>query len=292
MPHLILSIGFMCGSIAWSAVCRGLGMNKKMFIKCSKCGDVSESAKMAESYYVCGSCGNYEPLFYDTRIHFLVDKDSFVETNGNMGFKNPIHFPEYDAKYIKAATQTSLKEGIITGKARIDDEEVMLGIMDPRFIMGSMGIVVGEKITRVFETAQQEKLPVILFSASGGARMQEGIYSLMQMAKTTAAVTDFQNDGGLFISYLTNPTMGGVTASFALLGDINIAEPRALIGFAGPRVIQQTIRQNLPEGFQTAEFLLEHGYLDDIVERCNMRSYITKILKLHKNPERQYKEVM
>lgn len=263
-------------------------MSKKMFIKCSKCGDVQESVRMAESYYVCGNCGNYEPLFFDTRIQFLVDKNSFVEINGNMGFKNPIQFPEYDVKYEKATSQTSLKEGIITGKAKIADEEVMLGIMDARFIMGSMGIVVGEKITRLFEIARQEHLPVILFSASGGARMQEGIYSLMQMAKTTAAVTDFQEEGGLFISYLTNPTMGGVTASFALLGDINLAEPRALIGFAGPRVIEQTIRQKLPDGFQTAEFLLEHGYLDDIVERCDMRSYITKILKLHKRPQSQY----
>ena len=266
-------------------------MNKKMFIKCNKCGMIYESKKMEKNYYICKKCKNHETLYYKMRINFLVDKNSFIETNVNMGFKNPIDFPEYVEKYNKATIKTKMNEGIVTGKARISDEEIMLGVMDPRFIMGSMGIVVGEKITRLFEDARKKKVPVILFSASGGARMQEGIFSLLQMAKTTAAVTDYQNEGGFFISYLTNPTMGGVTASFALLGDINLAEPGALIGFAGPRVIQQTIRQKLPDGFQTAEFLLEHGYLDDIVRRENMRSYITKILKLNKKVDYQSDEI-
>lgn len=262
-----------------------------MFIKCNKCGNICETKKMKENYFICSNCGNYETLYYKMRMNYLIDANSFEETNIDIGFKNPIDFPEYNEKYNNATAQTKLIEGIITGKARISNEDIMLGIMDSRFIMGSMGIAVGEKITRLFEDAREEKLPVILFSASGGARMQEGIFSLLQMAKTTSAVTDFQNDGGLFISYITNPTMGGVTASFALLGDINLAEPKALIGFAGPRVIQETIREKLPEGFQTAEFLLEHGYLDDIVERKNMRSYITKILMLNKYVDYQSEEI-
>lgn len=257
-------------------------VSKKMFLKCSRCGTVYDSRIIKRNYYICGSCNNHEMLFYNTRIEMLVDKDSFVESNKDMGFINPIEFPEYTQKYEVAVDKTNIKEGVVTGRAKISNEEIMLGVMEPRFMMGSMGIVVGEKITRMFEEAKECNLPVVLFSASGGARMQEGIYSLLQMAKTTAAVTDFQNSGGLFISYLTNPTMGGVTASFALLGDINLAEPGALIGFAGPRIIQQTINQVLPEGFQISEYLLEHGYLDDIVERCNMRSYISKILKLNK----------
>lgn len=255
---------------------------RQMFYKCTRCKNVIESKKMEENYFVCPDCGNYEPLYCNKRVDFLVDKDSFQETNVELGFKDPLDFPEYVTKYENAVAKTKMMEGIITGKAKVSGEEIMLGVMDSRFIMASMGIAVGEKITRLFEDAMRDKLPVVLFAASGGARMQEGVFSLLQMAKTTSAVTEYQKSGGLFISYFTNPTLGGVTASFALLGDINLAEPGALIGFAGPRVIRQTIQQELPQGFQTAEFLLERGYIDEIVERKNMISYLLKIIKLNK----------
>jgi len=236
-----------------------------------------------ENHYICNACNKHEQLHYDNRIKHLVDKDSFIETNSDMSFVDPIQFPGYKEKHDIAIAKTNTSEAIITGIATIDGEKVMLGVMDSRFMMGSMGIVVGEKITRLFEEATEDKTPVIIFSASGGARMQEGIFSLMQMAKTTAALAKYNDLGGLFISVLTHPTTGGVSASYALLGDINLSEPKTLIGFAGKRVIEQTINETLSENFQTSEFLLEHGFLDAIVERKDIRNTISHLLKLHKS---------
>ena len=219
------------------------------------------------------------------RIEMLLDEGSFEEWNKEMEFSNPLDFPGYEKKVQAAQEKTGLQEAIVTGKGTIKGFETAIGICDARFIMSSMGHVVGEKITRMVERATEEKLPVIIFACSGGARMQEGIVSLMQMAKTSAALEKHHEAGQLFISVLTDPTTGGVTASFAMLGDIILAEPNALIGFAGPRVIQQTIGQKLPEGFQRAEFLLEHGFVDKIVDRENQRDVLADILRMHKKQE-------
>jgi acetyl-CoA carboxylase carboxyl transferase subunit beta len=210
-----------------------------------------------------------------------MDEGSFEEINTNTEFYNPIQFPGYMEKHQKLLEETKLSEAIITGSGTIMGNPVMIGIMDSRYMMASMGVIVGEKVTRLFEEAGRNGLPVVMFVASGGARMQEGIFSLMQMAKTSAAVAEFSEAGGLYISVLTNPTTGGVSASFAFLGDIIIAEPGALIGFAGKRVIEQTVKEKLPSDFQTAEFLLEHGYLDAIVERCRLKEVLGNILKMH-----------
>ncbi|MEG0711392.1 MAG: acetyl-CoA carboxylase, carboxyltransferase subunit beta, partial [Niameybacter sp.] len=215
------------------------------------------------------------------RISKLVDLESFEEFDKDMLSANPLEFEGYEEKIQVTMKKVEQNEAVITGKGKIKGIETVLAVMDPRFIMGSMGSVVGEKITRAIEYATENRLPIIIFSASGGARMQEGIYSLMQMAKTSAALARHDDAGLLFISVLTNPTTGGVTASFAMLGDIIIAEPHALIGFAGPRVIEQTIKQKLPSGFQRAEFLLEHGMIDCIIERKNMREELYTLLKLH-----------
>lgn len=256
-------------------------MGKRIFYKCTNCGFVHETKLLSENYYVCNICGNYEKLHWDTRINHLVDEHSFKEMDGDFGFHDPIFFPNYKEKYDSSAMSTSLKEAVITGTAAIEGRPVMIGVMDSRFMMGSMGIVVGEKITRLFEQATVDRKPVIIFSASGGARMQEGIFALMQMAKTASAVAKYSESGGLYISILTNPTTGGVSASFAFLGDIILAEPKALIGFAGKRVIEQTIKENVPKEFQSSEFLLEHGFLDAIIERKNLRKVIGQILNLH-----------
>lgn len=257
-------------------------MGKELFFKCTKCGIVHEAKKVKENYFICSACGYYEQLYNDNRIKFLVDEASFEQENEELTFTDPIEFPGYREKFDIAMAKTKMKEAVVTGKAAICGEKIYIGVMDSRFMMGSMGIIVGEKITRLFEEACRDKTPVILFSASGGARMQEGIFSLMQMAKTASAVAQFHEAGGLFISFLTHPTTGGVSASFALLGDINLAEPKTMIGFAGKRVIEQTINESISKDFQTSEFLLEHGYLDAIVERENIRSEISQILKLHR----------
>lgn len=256
-------------------------MGNKIFYKCTKCGYIHETKQLSENYYVCILCGNYEKLNWDTRINYLVDSNSFEEIEGNFGFQDPIGFPGYKNKYDSSVKNTNLKEAVVTGKATIEGRAVMIGVMDSRFMMGSMGIVVGEKITRLFEKATKERKPVIIFSASGGARMQEGIFALMQMAKTACAVAKYSESGGLYISVLTNPTTGGVSASFAFLGDIILAEPKALIGFAGKRVIEQTIKESLPKDFQSSEFLFEHGFLDAIIERKDLRKIIGQILTLH-----------
>lgn len=217
---------------------------------------------------------------YD-RINLVLDKGSFREKNAGLATGNPLSFPDYEKKIENVKEKSELNEAVVTGTGRIDGTKVAIAVMDSRFLMGSMGTIVGEKITRIIEHARRRKYPLIIFSASGGARMQEGMFSLMQMAKTSAAIEKFKNNGGLFISYQTNPTTGGVSASFANLGDIIIAEPNALICFAGPRVIEQTIGQKLPEGFQRAEFLLEHGMIDMIVKRKDMKSTLSNIIKLH-----------
>lgn len=252
-----------------------------MFIKCKKCGVIHEKSIFIENHYICKACGYHETLNYAQRIQLVIDHGTFKEMNSEFGFQNPINFPGYQEKYENAVNNTGLKEAVVTGEGNIMGIKIMIGVMDSRFMMSSMGSVVGEKITLLFEEGYHQKKPVILFIASGGARMQEGIISLMQMAKTSAAVAKFRENGGLYLSILTNPTTGGVSASFAFLGDLILAEPDALIGFAGRRVIQQTIKQELPDNFQTSEYLLEHGFIDSIVERKNLKETLNYLLKLH-----------
>ena len=249
--------------------------------KCNKCGKPIYTEDVKASFYICPKCGGYFRIGAYKRIRMIVDPGTFVEWDAEMEAVNPLNFPGYEKKLEAAREKTKLNEAIVTGCGRIDDHPAVIGVCDARFMMSSMDHNVGEKITRAVEQATREKLPVILFACSGGARMQEGILSLMQMAKTSAALKRHQDAGQLFVSVLTDPTTGGVTASFAMLGDIILAEPGALIGFAGPRVIEQTIGQKLPEGFQRAEFLLEHGFVDKIVPRGEMKQTLALILKLH-----------
>lgn len=256
-------------------------IREELFIKCKSCGAIYEKKQHIENMNICYSCDYYEILNYDKRLMLVTDKGTFEETNKISMFLDPIVFPGYEKKYATAVDKTEIGEAVVTGKAKINGIDVMIGVMDSRFMMGSMGVVVGEKIARLFEDAKLVNLPVIIFTASGGARMQEGIFSLMQMAKTAAAVSDYSKSRGLYISILTNPTTGGVSASFAFLGDIIIAEPKALIGFAGKRVIEQTIKEEMPIDFQTSEFLLKHGYIDIIVSRKELKETITKLLILH-----------
>jgi len=254
-----------------------------LFIKCPNCGVTHFEGILAKSFYVCPECDFHHRISSHQRIKFTVDKGTFKEFDKKMKSVDPLGFPKYEEKLKEAMKESGINEAVVWGTAEIEGESTVLCVMEPNFIMGSMGSVVGEKITRAFEYAIENRLPIIIFCASGGARMQEGILSLMQMAKTSAAAKRHSDKGLLFVSVLTHPTTGGVTASFAYLGDIIIAEPQALIGFAGPRVIEQTINQKLPAGFQRAEFLLEHGMLDKIVPRTLMRETLANILKLHKN---------
>lgn len=250
--------------------------------KCNKCGQPIYVEDVTENHYVCPKCGGYFRIHAYRRIQMLADEDTFEEWDKEMEFFNPLNFPGYEKKVQAAKEKTRLNEAVVTGKAMIGGQPAVVGVCDARFLMSSMGHVVGEKITRAVERATKEQLPVVIFAASGGARMQEGIVSLMQMAKTAAALKRHHEAGQLFISVLTDPTTGGVTASFAMLGDIILAEPKALIGFAGPRVIEQTIGQKLPEGFQRAEFLLEHGFVDLIVERKDQKEMISRLLSFHR----------
>ncbi|MDA3730484.1 acetyl-CoA carboxylase, carboxyltransferase subunit beta [Niameybacter massiliensis] len=254
---------------------------KGMYTKCPQCKKNIYVIDLISNIGVCPSCSNHLPISPNGRISKLIDLETFEEFDKDMTSANPMDFEGYEDKIKTTMKKVEQKEAVITGKGMIKGIETVIAVMDPRFIMGSMGSVVGEKITRAIEYATDHKLPIIIFSASGGARMQEGIFSLMQMAKTSAALSRHDDTGLLFISVLTNPTTGGVTASFAMLGDIIISEPNALVGFAGPRVIEQTIKQKLPQGFQRAEFLLEHGMIDCIVERKNMREELYTLLKLH-----------
>ncbi|WP_295086956.1 acetyl-CoA carboxylase, carboxyltransferase subunit beta [Ruminococcus sp.] len=254
---------------------------KPPMFKCPRCQGLSPLSKYEELRRVCPKCNYHGRLSSNERIAITVDKDSFKEFNGRMRGADPLNFPDYLEKQTELRASTGLSDAVITGTATIKGSPVVIGVMDSRFMMGSMGSVVGEKITRAFEYATERKLPVVMFTASGGARMQEGIVSLMQMAKTSGAVKLHSEAGGLYISVMTDPTTGGVTASFASLGDIIIAEPKVLIGFAGRRVIEGTIKQRLPEDFQLAEFMYEKGFVDMIVERRKLRSVLSHLLKLH-----------
>lgn len=250
--------------------------------RCNKCGKGIFTEDYKKNLYICPKCGGYLRMPAQKRIEFLTEADSFEEWDTGLSTENPLHMIGYPDKIKALQDKTKLDEAVITGKARIGENEVALMVMDGRFLMASMGEVVGEKIARGVERATKEKLPVIIFTCSGGARMQEGMTSLMQMAKTSAALKRHSDAGLLYITVLTDPTTGGVTASFAMLGDIILAEPKALIGFAGPRVIEQTIHKKLPKGFQRSEFLLKHGFIDKIVERKDMKTVLEQILTMHR----------
>lgn len=249
--------------------------------KCPKCGGAIISKDVKAMCYICPKCGGYFRVDAYQRLKMTIDEGTFCQWDEDVKTGNPLEFEGYEEKIEGLKTKTNLNEAVITGKGQINGSDVAIAIMDGRFMMASMGYAVGEKIARMVERATKEKLPVVIFACSGGARMQEGITSLMQMAKTSAAIKKHQDAGQLYISVLTDPTTGGVTASFAMLGDIIIAEPKALIGFAGPRVIEQTIGEKLPKGFQRSEFLLEHGFIDMIVEREQIKSTLSRLIKMH-----------
>ena len=249
--------------------------------KCNKCGAAIIAEDVKQGYYICPKCGGYFRVHAYRRIQMVIDEGTFEEWNQDLIGGNPVNYKGYPEKVQALQEKTGLKEAVVTGKGKINGRDTVIAVCDGRFLMACMGWAVGEKITRAVERATEEKLPIIIFACSGGARMQEGITSLMQMAKTSAALERHSKAGLLYVSVLTEPTTGGVTASFAMLGDIILAEPGALIGFAGPRVIEQTLRQKLPKGFQRAEFLVEHGFVDDIVRRENLKETLGKILEIH-----------
>lgn len=255
---------------------------KGLYEKCPQCNETVNMKLMYEEKFVCKHCGEHFKMRSIDRLNITVDPGSFIEKGLGYITLNPLFNDGYDEKIEKYQEKTNLDEAYIYGYGRINGNPCVVGVMDSYFLMGSMGSVVGEKVTKSFEYAIYKKLPIIIFTASGGARMQEGIFSLMQMAKTSAAVLKHSEQGLLYISVLTHPTTGGVTASFASLGDITLAEPKALIGFAGPRVIEQTINQTLPEGFQRSEFLQDKGFVDKVVDRSNMRQTLSKLLRLHR----------
>lgn len=249
--------------------------------KCPRCQQSVPESQFQEQGKVCPNCNYHARLTAAERLRITADKNSFTEYDAGMHSADPLHFPDYAQKIERSQTQTGMRDAVITGECTIKGSRTVLIIMDSHFMMASMGSVVGEKITRAFETATEKGLPVVAFTASGGARMQEGILSLMQMAKTSGAVARHSEAGLLYLTVMTDPTTGGVTASFASLGDIILAEPKVLIGFAGRRVIEGTIRQRLPDNFQLAEFVQEKGFVDMIVERHTMRSTLSHLLKLH-----------
>jgi len=260
-----------------------------LWTRCDGCKSMVYKKTVEERMYVCPECNYHFRVFSRDRLKLLIDENSLEETWGNMAPCDPLNFKDritYPERVAAEQQKTGLKEAAIVGKGKINGKEVMIGITDSSFIMGSMGSVVGEKIARLAEKATELRLPLIIISGSGGgARMQEGVFSLMQMAKTSAAIARFREAGGLYISILTDPSLGGVMASFASLADIMMAEPKALIGFAGPRVIQETIRRSLPKGFQTAEFLLEHGFLDMIVHRQDMKKELSRLIDYLQQPK-------
>ncbi|CAH1222496.1 Acetyl-coenzyme A carboxylase carboxyl transferase subunit beta [Paenibacillus plantiphilus] len=249
--------------------------------KCPKCGNIQFSKEVEKNLKVCLGCGHHFRLNAWERINMVLDEGTMVEYDAELESEDPLGFPGYAKKLDAQKESSGLRDSVVTGEGLIGGFPVVVAVMSFDFFAGSMGSVVGEKITRAIEQAHEKGLPIIIFSTSGGARMQESILSLMQMAKTSAALAKFQGDGGLYISVLTDPTTGGVTASFATLGDFNLAEPGALIGFAGRVVIEQTIRQKLPDNFQTAEFNLQHGQLDKVVHRKDLKSLLTKLLDMH-----------
>ncbi len=256
------------------------------WVKCDNCKEIIYKDSLKENLSICPNCGHYFRMHIGKRIELLIDDGTYKRFDLKVETTNPLQLEDYPKKLKLLREKTGLEEAVSCGTGKINGEKVVICIMDSGFLMGSMGVVVGEKITYAIEQAIKLKLPLIILSVSGGARMQEGIVSLMQMAKTTAALTKLDEAGLLYISVLTDPTYGGVTASFASLGDIILAEPKAMIGFAGQRVIKQTIGEELPEGFQTAEFLLEHGFIDKIVERKDLKDTLYKLIKLNKGGER------
>ena len=252
------------------------------WVKCDNCKEILYKDDLHQNLSVCPNCGKHFRLSSRRRIKQIADEGTFKEIGGDIVTKDPLNFKGYMKKVEMLKEKTKIEEAVKCGICEIEGEKTVLAVMDGNFLMGSMGSAVGERITLAIETAAKKKLPLVIFCVSGGARMQEGMISLMQMAKTSSALTKLDKAGQLYISVLTDPTTGGVTASFASLGDIILAEPHVLIGFAGPRVIEQTINQKLPEGFQRSEFLLEHGFIDKIVERKDMKSTIAKLIRLHK----------
>ncbi len=258
-----------------------------MWIKCDSCGEMLYKEDVIQNHLICYKCGKYFRLYTKRRLHLVADKHTFEPWDESLEGTDPLQYPGYPEKIEALKEKLKIDEAVTTGRCKIHGEDTVIAICDSRFLMGSMGHVVGEKITRAVERATELKLPVIIFTCSGGARMQEGMISLMQMAKTAAALKRHSEAGLLYITVLTDPTTGGVTASFAMLGDIILAEPGALVGFAGPRVIEQTIGQKLPEGFQRAEFLVEHGLIDGIIHREDMKDTLAKLLHMHKMPSRE-----
>lgn len=255
---------------------------------CKGCGKTFSLSEIKKNMYVCPECGKHDKISARRRISGMADPGTFRKLKTDIPFRNPLDYPDYAEKINGLKAKTGLDEGTLAGVCEIEGYKAVVAVMASEFLMGSMGIAVGETITKAFEVAEKMELPIIIFTASGGARMQEGILSLMQMAKTSAAVQRFSENGGLYISVLTHPTTGGVSASFATLADITIAEPGALIGFAGPRVIEQTIGQKLPAGFQRAEYLEEHGFVDGIVVRTEMRDQLAQILRLHERRKKSW----
>ena len=251
-----------------------------MWVKCRFCGALIYKKEMDE-FKICPKCGGHFRISAKERLAITCDEGTFEEFDADMTSKNPMGYPDYDKLIARMQAKTGLKEAVVTGKCRINGYETVIAVMDSNFMMASMGSVVGEKITRAVERATENNLPVVIFTASGGARMQEGIISLMQMAKTSAAVRRHSDKGLLYLTVMTDPTTGGVSASFANLGDIILAEPKATIGFAGRRVIEGTINEKLPDDFQSAEFQLHHGFVDRIVERKDMKNAISAVFKLH-----------
>lgn len=256
-----------------------------LWIKCDACGELLYKEDVKQNYYRCYKCGKYFRISTRKRLRLVMDKGSYEKWDEGIGNKDPLHYPEYQEKIASLQERLKIDEAVTCVKGTIHGEPAVVCVCDGRFLMGSMGYVVGEKITRAVERATKERLPVVIFTCSGGARMQEGMVSLMQMAKTSAALKRHSEAGLFYLSVLTDPTTGGVTASFAMLGDIILAEPGALVGFAGPRVIEQTIRQKLPEGFQRAEFLLGHGLIDNIVEREDLKETLAKLIVMHRQVE-------
>lgn len=250
-------------------------------LSCKKCGVELSPAKYGKNLYVCPNCGAHARLLARTRIRQIADKDSFSELFGSLQTLDPLGFEGYAEKIAVLREKTGMNDAVLTGTCRIDGIESCIGVMDSHFMMASMGSVVGEKLARLFEYAAERQFPVVLFTCSGGARMQEGMFSLLQMAKVSGAVAKYSETGGLYITVLTDPTTGGVTASFAMLGDIILAEPEATVGFAGRRVIEGTIGEKLPDSFQSSEFVLEHGFCDAIVPRSRMKQTLSSLLSLH-----------
>ncbi|MBN8191758.1 acetyl-CoA carboxylase carboxyltransferase subunit beta [Bacillus sp. NTK074B] len=249
--------------------------------KCPDCKKIMYTKELQKNLKVCIHCGYHHGMSSPERVDSFIDEGTFKELDQDLTSGNPLNFPDYESKVEKDRKKTGMNEAVLTGTGKVNGIEVVTAIMDSRFRMGSMGSVVGEKITRAIEEADKRKVPFIIFTASGGARMQEGVLSLMQMAKTSVALNRLSENGGLFISIMTHPTTGGVSASFASVGDYNFAEPGALIGFAGRRIIEQTIREDLPEDFQTSEFLLKHGQLDGVISRLELKEKIGTVLDIH-----------